>query len=495
MARKRAPLLVAAPTTAPVAPRTSFDAQTLGHVFEPAPKLGVWSWDLERIRAARSEHCRGKFSLSAHLADAMLDDGAIYATLAQRISPAVGLPLDVLGSSYYGGRGLAETARAEAVELFARGSALPPGTIADTVQTLAMMGPFVGQNHWTTRADGSRVDVSMRPWPMHAIEWDETALRYAALTRDGRVPIEPNDGKWVVIAPHESHPWRHGAVRPLGLAWADRSYGVRDRSMLSETQGQPHMLGTLPDGWTYDSAEGRAFIEQMKGLLRARSGMAKPFGSTVEYLEISGAIFQIFENIIKHEESIVAKVLLGQDGTSENSGGNYVKARLLFNVRNDLVEQDLGAMEAGLNAGVLYPWTVVNFGDGRLAPRLKWRMPDLAEDERREALAKRRIAFNLDLKGYRENGLLVDQALVDALAHDYGIEPAPRLVAMADTPAARLDLAPTDMARVVRVDEVRVSQGLPAIGDARGALMLSELDAYVPSVPPPEPAVVSQPTP
>lgn len=427
MARPR----TARPASAATSLRTSFDRQLLEHVFEPSPKLGAWAWDLERIRRARTAHVRGDFTSSAHLADAMRDDAAIFATLAQRVSPAVGLPLDVLASDYYGGRGAADVARAEAKQLFARGSALPPGTIADVIETIAMMGVFIGQNHWNARPDGSRIDVAIRPWPMHAIKVNATGDGYQALTRDGVVDVEAGDGKWVVVEPFQFESWRHGAVRPLALTWPDRSYGVRDRSMLSETQGQPHIIGTLPPDWRYDSPEGKAFIEQLKGLRRARSGMVKPHGSTVEYLEISAAIFQIFENIIKGEESAIAKVLLGQDGTSENAGGNYMKARLLFNVRNDIVEQDLGGAESGLNRCSLHPWAMLNFGDERVVPRLKWRMPDLAEDERRESLAKRRAAFNADVKAYRENGFEITQGLVDALARDYGIEPAPKLAAVA----------------------------------------------------------------
>ena len=446
MARPRTARTAPRAADTSTAPRTSFDRQLLEHVFEPSPKLGAWAWDLDRIRRARTAHVRGDFTASAHLADAMRDDAAIFATLAQRVSPAVGLPLEVLASDYYGGRGTAEVARVEAQQLFARGAALPPGTIADTIETMAMMGTFIGQNHWTPRPDGSRIDVAIRPWPMHAIKVHGSTGRYQALTRDGVVDVDPGDGKWIVVEAYDFEAWRHGAVRPLALVWPDRSYGVRDRSMLSETQGQPHIIGTLPAEWRYDSEEGKWFVEQVKGLRRARSGMAKPHGSTVEYLEISAAIFQIFENIIKHEESITAKVLLGQDGTSENAGGNYMKARLLFNVRNDIVEQDLGAAESGLNRCSLYPWAMLNFGDQRVVTRLKWRMPDLAEDERRESLAKRRAAFNADVKAFRENGFEITQELVDRLAKGYGIDPAPKLAPRLPAPAAPAAPAGADTA-------------------------------------------------
>lgn len=42
--------------------------------------------------------------------------------------------------------------------------------------------------------------------------------------------------------------------------------------------------------------------------------------------------------------------------------------------------------------------------------------------------------------------------------------------------SVKLDLAPTDVAKVVRVDEARTSQGLPPIGDERGQLTIQELE-------------------
>ncbi len=75
------------------------------------------------------------------------------------------------------------------------------------------------------------------------------------------------------------------------------------------------------------------------------------------------------------------------------------------------------------------------------------------------------------------------QKIVEALGVD--VEPLP----VGDAPAVKLELAPTDVARVVKVDEARRSQGLPPIGDERGQLTIPELDAP----PPPQNQTNQQP--
>lgn len=63
------------------------------------------------------------------------------------------------------------------------------------------------------------------------------------------------------------------------------------------------------------------------------------------------------------------------------------------------------------------------------------------------------------------------------LLADFGIPTVVANVSIEQVAEVKLDLAPTDVAKVVRVDEARASQGLPPIGDDRGQMTLAELDA------------------
>lgn len=317
-----------------------------------------------------------------------------------------------------------EAIRREAEASFGvRSPSFAPGVLADIFECVAMMGVGVSQNIWTPREDGTRVDVRLEPWPTEALMVDPTTRALKALTSDGPVDVVHGDGKWVVTQLHHTNPWRWGAIVALAMAWPDRAYGIRDRSQNAETHGQGKPIGTLPENVTIDSPEGRMFVTQMRRLQHARSGMLKPYGTTLEYLESSSSAWQIFREIIGSNNSDIAKILLGQDGTVNNSGGNYIKSDVLFGVRNDIVEGDLRAMESALTLGTLRPWTALNFGRLDAYPMVEWLMPDADEDARAESLGKRTAAFNDAVDTYRKNGFVVDQPVIDRIASEFGIVP------------------------------------------------------------------------
>lgn len=78
--------------------------------------------------------------------------------------------------------------------------------------------------------------------------------------------------------------------------------------------------------------------------------------------------------------------------------------------------------------------------------------------------------------GFSEN-MIVTQETVDRMALDFGVEPAPQLASIEQS-ATSIALAPTDIAKVVRVREARASQGLPPFGDERDDMTISQLDAW-----------------
>jgi hypothetical protein len=202
----------------------------------------------------------------------------------------------------------------------------------------------------------------------------------------------------------------------------------------------------------------------------------KPAGSKIEILSNPANMWQIFDSLIGNREKAAARIYLGTDGTLGSVvGAPGVDTEELFGVSQTIVEGDFGALERGFLTGVIEIWAALNFGDSSLAPAREYVLPDADAEAVHDAFAKRQAAFHADIKAYRDNGFVVDQALVDQLARLHDV-PVPTLP---DVPAitAQLVLAPTDIAKVVRVDEVRVSQGLPPIGDDRGQMTLPELES------------------
>lgn len=162
------------------------------------------------------------------------------------------------------------------------------------------------------------------------------------------------------------------------------------------------------------------------------------------------------------------------------SQGPGVDNATLFGVRDDIVEGDLSALERGIAEGLIQPWCAVNFGDSTLAPWRKYLLPDADEDARRDSLAKRTAAFFDAIKQTKEQGFQADQTYVNTLADEFGVK-AP-LLPMESNKAPSIALAPTDIARVVSVNEARASAGLGPLllngaPDPDGALTVEEFSA------------------
>jgi hypothetical protein len=439
---------VTPPQTPDGGPSTDF--QYLEHAFEAAPPLTLSAWTVERIRAARDDHALGVFNVSALLADALMTDPRIFAGMFQRLGPLLGIPREVKGGERWNGKGVTEQARVEAEALFAPESgACPVGTMAAGFKARAMMGVCIMQIVWRPRPDGSRTDPEVRPWPMQLSFWNEYKKRYQLYTTEGTWTVEPNDGKWIVI---ELGPrgFLDGALRPLALLWADRSYAIRDRSNHSAAHGSLNLIGTLPKGVAPESPEGQKYKFAIMNLQRSRGGLVKGADSGLDALEAKTLAWQIFSQIVQSSNADIMLALNGINGETV-----YKPISQIDGVRYDLVRVELGAATTQYNQGLLRPWALYNFGDEGVVPKLGWLVPDPREQERIDALGRQHAAFTSAINGYRAAGTVVDQPFVERLAQQFGVEepklaptPPPAPAASPAKPAAAATSSAADDAQV-----------------------------------------------
>ncbi len=123
-----------------------------------------------------------------------------------------------------------------------------------------------------------------------------------------------------------------------------------------------------------------------------------------------------------------------------------------------------------------------NYGIDTLdkSPRVEW---DIAppEDRKAEAEGLQAIAGAIDSlsTALAAHGLELD---ADEVINRFGIPVAGAL--SQDDERPQLELAPTDVAKVVRVREVRASQGLGPLGDERDDMTVNELAESLKQPPP-----------
>lgn len=399
----------------------------------PIRMLGDFIWDDDSIRSARDMQLRGYFWQPAKLAASMGSDAGIFTARLNRIAPMRGLPAEL--------RAADDTVRAlrildEAQGQFGEtGISIGLDTLATINKQLADHGVFFAYNRWTVRADGSRVDNELLAWPIEYVKWYPQSRAFYTLTKAGQlVEMVHGDGRWVIGQIEKIDPWVSGSIVPASRTWADRSFALRDRSNASRSHAQAKNIGTLPEGVAIfgKNSDGTVTLtpeaSAMLSLLQAMHvsdlpyGL-KPFGSEVDQKINTSQAWQIWSEMIKTDDQDASRIYLGQDGTTTNTGGNYIKSERLFGIRNDIVEADLMTMSEAIYSGTIVPWCALNFGDSRQAPRRVWLMPDADEDARRTSIGEHMNAFFTAVDNLKAKGFDLTQDTVNMLCKTFGVGP------------------------------------------------------------------------
>lgn len=445
------------------------------------------AWTLEQIYAARDAQMRGNFRSVALAAEAMRTDDALFVAWGNRLAPQRCLPVVIEPKG--GARGLPIAREADAL-YGENGIGVSVGTMSDLHDALVNHGIAIGYNIATVREDGSRVDIEHHAFPLQYVHYDSTR-GLIATTDDGEEQITHGDGRWVVYGKHDVTPWKKDAcVLPALLVWARHAYANRDWAKGSTSHGSAKVLGKLPEQMALQDGDGNLtqeaemFLDLLEDIANADTpyGIA-PFGSDVQMLANPSNAWQVWAELIGKAEKAAARIYLGTDGVLGSQGGAPgVDIDSLFGVAKTKVEGDLEALERGFYEGVLVPWCAVNFGDSSLCPRRAYVIPDADTDSISESLAKRRRAFFADIERVRGLGLVLDQSTIDELAESYRV-PTFLLPPASDGQAPSIALAPTDIARVVTVNEARASAGLPPLvlstgaPDPRGSMTVEQFAA------------------
>ncbi len=477
----------------------------------PRASTSVFCWSLADIFNARNAQMAGQFALPARMAEAMRTDDALATAYQNRLAPLRCIPVEVKPAK--GGKSIGGEANA----LFGQeGIAISQDTIADIDGCLANHGVAIGFNVWTTREDGSRVDVEHKSWPIEFVRWDAIDRCFKArvdpmgppafapkpTTVNGEKqsyqsvslseePIVHGDGRWVIYKTHENYPWRdEAAILSACLIWARHAFALRDWAKGSVAHGNAKVIGEMPEGVALQdgtgklTAQGEAFLTLLQAIANGDTPVGiRPAGAKTDFLTNNSTAWQVWNELVLNGDKAAARVYLGTDGTLGAQGGAPgVDIAKLFGVATTRVQGDAGAISRGLQTGLIEPWTAINFGDSSLAPKRVYQIPDEDQKAYRAAVAERRTAFHADVATSKSNGFVITQKYVDDLAEEYDVT-APTLPEETSQKSPTIALAPTDLAAVITVNEARASAGLGPMMlpdktlDPKGAMMVSAFNA------------------
>lgn len=406
---------------------------------------------------------RGDLRLAAKLWRAMRRDGVISGLLSTCTDGLVRLPKQFVGDQ-------------EQVDLLKSGN----GTISlfdsmfPAVELARMAADGIGLGYGI----GEMRPVSGRDYPVFVrlepelARYREDENRWYFQSYGKELPITPGDGQWILHTPGgRVSPWQAGKAFALGDPWVDKQHARAYRRNWESKLANAARVAVAPNGASEEQAESW-FRAVMAWGVNTVFGM-KP-GYDVKLIESNGRGFESFGQTIKdaNEEFMIA--LAGQLVTT-TGGTGFANADIHKSIRADIIVAIADSLAHTINTQGLPPWVVNRWGREKLDTRamVGWDVAP-AKDRMAEATAITSLANGL--KVMRESLAPYQLDLdIGAVLSAHGIATVgvePTAVAVTQ----RIELAPTDIAKVVRVDEARSSQGLPPIGDARGLMTITELE-------------------
>jgi len=449
---------------------TEFDMASVTSMSSPPLQAsGSWTWTVQQIISARDAQMAGRFRVASRLAESTRTSAPLAVAYNNRLAPLKCLQVELLAAK--------SSPRAVAIANEAEGAfgqdgvSISPNTVRDLVGCFVNHGVAFFRNEWTPREDGTRVDCVVKSWPIEFVRWDPTDCVFKTQVRHGvEETIVHGDGRWGIVQEGELEPFKNGALLAIAMVWAMTEFAKRDWAKASVAHGSAKVIGEMPVGVALQKAgvptdEGAAFLALLTAIATSDSPVGiRPAGSTTDFLTNTSTAWQVWTELVANGEKDAARIYLGTDGTmGSNGGAPGVDISVLFGVATTKVQGDVMAITRALATGTIEVWTAINFGDSTLVPRRVYILPDTDGDAARSSLAVRRAAFHTEIEKARANGFAVTQAYVDMTAKAYDVD-SPQLPVEA-TKAPSIALAPTDIARVVSVNEARSSAGLgPLLG-------------------------------
>lgn len=484
--KKTAAKAVAASSAIAVAPAVVdavFEERGDAVIFK-SPNTELWyrrelsGWTPERALAAEAQADNGLLQYLSDLVEVMLKDDRITGVLATLTHGLLGLPLDLKGGSD------------EARKLLQDDGDGLPGEWrsmhgeADLVKLLnwgLVMGVGLAQRVALPRVSGQmqryRLDVWSPRWLRH--QWQPTGgAHWFVQTANGQVPIIPGDGEWILFTPYGTkRPWSTGLWNQLLFPWLLKRYSLEDRANFSQVLGSPIWVGKADKGAT--EKQRTKFLNQLISL--GKNGkLSLPAGWDLDLREATGKSWEIFDNQIGWADKAITVVLAGQLVTTEGNSG-FSTGNVHDNIKDDIIRFVATVLETCLYEQSLRPWAFFNFDDAAAAP-----YPDYDTDKPEDAGAAADVfgkvgdAIDKLDKALSSHGVRVD---AQAICAQYSI---PLQNVKADAVSAPLGLAPTDIAKTVKVNEARSSSSLGPLLDAngvpdpRGSMLIADLAAQAP---------------
>jgi len=433
-----------------------------GGRLAPAPMTSL-RWYPADVETALRCADAGDLSMLCRLWSSSLTDGVIRGSLSTRTGGVVRLPKIFSGPSEQTAELAAggDTIRSVFDEMF------PPSELE--LFSSDAIGPGVAVGEFLPVA-GRYFPVFCR-LPPEFLRYDRTSNAWLYRSIAGDLPITPGDGRWVFFSAGRVDPWRNGIAASVGSAWIDKLHAKAGTHNWESKLANPALVAVSPKGAVDTARQGWFAAAASWGY---NTVIEAETGYDIKVVETNGRGYESFQKTRADSEREAVVAITGQEVTTTGAAA-FQSTSLFEAIASDLIQVTADSLAYCLNTQGLPLWQYLRYGESALfgpPVTVKW---DTTPPRDRAAMADVATKAGSALKALDEaaarHGKRVAFASFQA---QIGIE-------FEDLPAqnnsTKLNLAPTDLAKAVRVDEARGSEGLPPIGDERGQLTISELDA------------------
>ncbi len=296
-------------------------------------------------------------------------DDRITAVTETRITGLLSLPFQVIPATVTRAK-VRSRVIAESVEAMWPLIA-PPAEVSAALNWFILLGVAPVQVSWQV-IEGVWVP-SMKAWDPQFLRWENGV--YKITTQDGEQDVTPENG-WMLLIQGDRG-FMRGAIRSIAVWWISRQWVARDWNRYNERHGLPLLKALVPARAGED--EKADFFSNMSNIGSTTTAMLPQNvdggeGSfDLELLEAKDQAWKSFEGLEDRANKNIAVRILGQNLTTEVSGGSLAAANIHENIRLDRLQADETLLSSAIREHMLVPYTFFNFGEAaNFAPMPHW---------------------------------------------------------------------------------------------------------------------------
>lgn len=193
--------------------------------------------------------------------------------------------------------------------------------------------------------------------------------------------------------------------------------GLKFWVMFTEKYGMPYLIGKHPRGTSKEETE--ALADLLENMIQDAIAVI-PDDSSVEILEAGSksASAAIYRELVDYCDNEITIALLGQNLTTQVSGGSYAASQTHMQIRKDLIDSDRIMIEKAMNQLIRWIYEL-NFSDGEMPVFSMYEQEDIDKDlaERDEKLTNslQMAGLKLTKKYFQKYYALEDEDIMDTL--------------------------------------------------------------------------------